>query len=70
MYLYNLIIVMVNNPATNPINAKVMAVIFIAVPSLMKKEVRVGDFPCSLLFSASSNNDILYHDIIYHSLYL
>jgi hypothetical protein len=60
----------VNNPATNPTNAKVMAVIFIAIPSLKKKVVRAGDFLCSLLFFAPSNSDILYHDMIYHCLYL
>jgi len=43
---------MVNNPATNPTNAKVMAAIFIALPPLKKKEVRVGDFPCSMSFFA------------------
>jgi hypothetical protein len=53
--LYKLIIAMVNNPATNPIIAKVMAVIFIAFPPLKKKEVRVGVFPCSLSLFASSN---------------
>jgi hypothetical protein len=54
-YLYKLIIAMVNNPATNPTNAKVMAVIFIAFPPWKKKEVRVCVFPCSLPFFASSD---------------
>jgi hypothetical protein len=39
---------MVNNPATNPISAKVMAVIFIALSPLKKKVVRVSEIPLSL----------------------
>jgi hypothetical protein len=41
---------MVKNPATNPIKAKVMAVIIIALPPLKKKEVHVDDFPPSISF--------------------
>jgi hypothetical protein len=44
---------MVNNPVTNPITAKVMAVIFIALPPLKKKEMRKGDFLYSSSFFAS-----------------
>jgi hypothetical protein len=39
---------MVNNPATNPISAKVMAVIFIALPPWKKKDVWVGEIPSPL----------------------
>jgi hypothetical protein len=39
--------IMVNNPATNPISAKVMAVIFIAVPPWKKNDVHVGDIAMS-----------------------
>jgi hypothetical protein len=38
-YLYKLIIAMVNNPAINPIIAKVMAAILIADPPYVKKVV-------------------------------
>jgi hypothetical protein len=53
--LYKLIIAIVNNPAINPTIAKVTAVIFIALPPVKKKEVRVDDFPCSSSFFAPSN---------------
>jgi hypothetical protein len=39
--------IMVNNPATNPISAKVMAVIFIALPPFEKNKVRVGEIAMS-----------------------
>ena len=52
-YLYKLIMVIVNNPIKNPIAAKVIAVIFIAVPPLKKKEVYVCGFLCSSSWFAS-----------------
>jgi hypothetical protein len=45
--------VIVNNPAKNPITAKVIAAIFIALPPLKKKEVRVRYFLCSAACFAS-----------------
>jgi hypothetical protein len=44
---------MVNNPVTNPITAKVMAVIFIALSPLKKKGIRLDDFLYSSSFFAS-----------------
>jgi hypothetical protein len=53
-YLYKLIIVMVNNPATNPISAKVMVDMVIAGPPQGKKGGFGIAFLCSLLVFTSS----------------
>ncbi|HUS99395.1 MAG TPA: hypothetical protein VMY59_03655 [Candidatus Thermoplasmatota archaeon] len=45
---------MVNNPATNPISAKVMAVIFIALPPWEKKDARVREIAMSWSWYTSS----------------
>jgi hypothetical protein len=64
-YLYKVIIVIVNNPATNPISAKVMADISIAFPPWRKKDVPGDVFlSSSSSITSSTGNDTLYHGII------